>query len=568
MLDREYRSDYFKVVVPVTMQTFLTAVLTATDTIMVGMLNSTSLAAVSLASQVTLIITNLIAAISVGTSALASQYYGKKDMESVKKVMYTTFRFSMMLGVFFFLITLLFPKIIMGILTNEPEIISLGAGYLRLLCPSFLFMTFSQIWMIIMKNAGRSMVVTAISTCSGILNFILNAVLIFGLLGVPAMGIKGAALSTTLVSMTEAIAAIVLSRKEKNISIEFKRILRRNRAIRQKFIHYTIPATVQTGSWILANTCIAAIIGHMGSNAVAANAVALLVFGITSSIYNGVAIGSGIIIGKELGSGNTEGAKKHSVWIMAFNVAVGALMCLLILCLRGTIVKAYPAFSVEAKGLLSFMLTVVAIKSIFGSLNNCMSKSLMSTGGDIRYLTIMDIVNMWGVIVPVGLIAAFVLKLPVPVVYILVNLDEVTKFYIQLRRVLTWKWVKDLTRVEWAEPGRSERQLKSRILKEMPVGALVLGSYGDIIYMNDAAGKILQIDTEDAQGRKLLQYFITNGNDDFANLLLDAMYQNRVIHSRKISYSCGDTEKELLLHTMMVHEEDLRLGLCAIIEEA
>ena len=533
MMDREYRSEFLKVVAPVIVQTFLTAVISATDTIMVGMLNSTSLASVSLASQVTLIITNLIAAISVGTSALASQYYGKKDMESVKKVMYTTYQFSLMLGSLFFLCSFLFPRTIMGILTNDPEIIKLGAGYLRTISPAYLFMTFSQVWMIIMKNSNRSMVVTGITISSGILNFLLDLIFIFGKLGLPAMGIKGAALSTTFVTLSEVLAALILSRRENNVSVEFKKIFRRYRAIRRKFLHYALPPALQTGSWILANTCIAAIIGHMGADAVAANAVALLIFGLTSSIYNGAAIGSGIVIGKELGAGDTEGAKKHSILIMVFNVFIGVLMGILIFCLRGTIIRFYPSFSEQAKYYLKFMLTVMAFKSLFSSLNNCMSKSLMCTGGDVRYLTVMDIINMWGIIVPMGFLTAFVLKLPLPVVYILVNLDETTKFYIQLRRVLSWKWVKDLTRVEWAEPGRSERQLKSRILKEMPVGALVLGSYGDIIYMNDAAGKILQIDPEDAQGRKLLQYFITIGdNDEFANLLLDAMYQNRVIHSR------------------------------------
>ena len=566
--DREYASRYFKTVPTVMLQTLLMAVIGATDTIVVGFLSSESLAAVSLANQVAMIINCLVGAAGVGISALAAQYYGKKDLESVQRVMVTGLQYSVLLGVFFFLLALLFPGIIMKVLTNDATLVTLGESYLRYICVSFLLTPFVQSWMTILKNSGRTRIVTAISVVSGVLNLVLDLIFVFGMFGLPAMGISGAALCTSVVMVVNLLILLATNRKENAVRVEFGKLLNAYKGIRRKFFHYAFPPMIQNGAWILANTAIAAIIGHLGKDAVAANAMTMLVGSLLVSLYNGASTGTGILLGQELGNGQFNDAKRHAVDSMKMNVLIGSLICAFLLLFRNQIAALNPNLSAQSQQYLKFMLAVLGFKCVFGSLCSVIATGMLSVGGDLKYLTILDIVNLWCIIVPIGLLSAFVLELPVPVVFVLVNLDETTKIVHMVRRAFAWKWVKNLTKVEWAEPGRHQRIMRDRLLENMPTGALLLGSYGNIVYANSAAGRILEMDPQDVQGSSLLRYYIETGsNDGFANLLLDSLYRTNELHSQQITYQGKQTSKQLLVHTMMMQEEDLRLGLCAFIEE-
>lgn len=201
----EFYRKLFVLVLPITMQNLMAALVSASDALMLGFLNQSALAAVSLAAQVQFVLNLFYAALAIGTTVLAAQYWGKGDTESMEKILAVVLRLSGVVSGMFFLGAALIPGALMRIFTNNGELILLGIPYLKIVSPSYLFTSVSQIYLCMMKNSGRTMKSTAYGSISVVLNIILNAALIFGLLGFPNMGIAGAALATTISRAVELL---------------------------------------------------------------------------------------------------------------------------------------------------------------------------------------------------------------------------------------------------------------------------------------------------------------------------------------------------------------------------
>ena len=192
-------------VFPIAVQNLMTALVSASDALMLGFLNQTALSAVSLAAQVQFVLNLFFTALTIGTTVLAAQYWGKKDRDSVEEVLCIALKLSFLISFLFFIAAFFFPRVLMRIFTNEPLLVEAGIPYLKIVSWSYLFMGFSQIYLCIMKNSGRTTKSTVYGSSALLLNILFNAVLIFGLFGFPQMEIAGAALATTISRAIEFI---------------------------------------------------------------------------------------------------------------------------------------------------------------------------------------------------------------------------------------------------------------------------------------------------------------------------------------------------------------------------
>lgn len=201
-------------VLPIAVQNLMTALVSASDALMLGFLDQSSLSAVSLATQVQFVLNLFYAALTIGSTVLAAQYWGKGDFRSVEKILAAALKSALLISVVFFFAALAVPELLMRIFTSDSGLIRLGAGYLRAVSWSYLFMGISQIYLCIMKNTGRALQSTIYGSTAVVLNIGLNAVLIFGLIGFPQMGTVGAALATTISRAVELILVLMEDRAE------------------------------------------------------------------------------------------------------------------------------------------------------------------------------------------------------------------------------------------------------------------------------------------------------------------------------------------------------------------
>lgn len=433
-------------VLPMALQNLMASLVSASDALMLGFLNQSSLSAVSLAGQVQFVLSLFLGAFTIGESVLAAQYWGKGEKHRLEEILGIVLRFSILVSFLFTVAALCAPDLLMRIFTNDEELIRLGASYLRITSFSYFFMGISQIYLCIMKNTGRALLSTLYSSSSVILNIIINAILIFGLLGFPKLGIAGAAIATSISRGVELALILFENVRQKEIRIRMKHILRPPSWLQKDYIHYTWPSLANQVIWGCGFTMTSVIMGHLGTDAVAANSIAQIAKNLAACLCLGIGTGAGIIIGNELGQGNLAQAKKTGNKLCIISLITGASSCVILFACIPVIQGFAGTLSPQAQDYLRFMLFVCSYYLIGKSFSATVIGGIFSAGGDTRFGLICDTINMWAIIVPVGCVAAFVLHLPVPVVYFFLNLDEFTKMPLEIWYYRKYRWVKNITK--------------------------------------------------------------------------------------------------------------------------
>lgn len=432
-------------VFPIAIQNLMTALVSASDALMLGRLNQTALSAVSLAAQVQFVLNLFFTALTIGTTILAAQYWGKKDKDSVEEVLCIALKLSFLISFLFFIAAFFFPQILMQVFTNERLLVEAGIPYLRVVSWSYLFMGFSQIYLCMMKNSGRTTKSTIYASSALVLNLLLNAVLIFGLLGFPQMGIAGAALATTIARAVECFLTIFENLKTGVVRVRLNYFYSASVRLKRDYYRYTMPVLANELVWGCGFTMFSVIMGHLGSDAVAANSVANIVKNIIACVCLGIGTGSGILVGNELGSGNLETAKKYGSLLCKLSLLAGAVSGLFILLSSPLVLMFTTSLTEQAHTCLQMMLYLCSYYMIGKSINSTVIAGIFCAGGDTTFGLLCDAVTMWIIIIPLGAFAAFVLHLPILAVYFLLNLDELIKLPAVYRHYKQYKWLKNLT---------------------------------------------------------------------------------------------------------------------------
>ncbi len=443
--DREFYGKLAGLVLPIAVQNLMTALVSASDALMLGFLNQDSLSAVSLASQITFVLNLFYSALTIGTTVLAAQYWGKGDRPSVEQVLAVAVKFSMGVSAAFFAAALLVPEALMRIFTKEAPLIGLGASYLRAVSWSYLFMGFSQIYLCIMKNSGQAFRSTVYGSVSVVLNILLNALLIFGFLGFPQMEIVGAAVATVIARGAELLLTLAENRKKDVVRLRRKYVFAKNARLRGDFIRYTSPVMINELIWGCGFTMFSVIMGHLGSDAVAANSIANIVKNLVFCLCTGIGVGSGIIVGNELGAGRLERARVYGGRLCRLSVAAGALSGCVLLAASPAVFAFAGNLTEQAREYLQVMLFICAYYMIGKAVNTTVVAGIFCAGGDTWFGPVCDLIFMWLVIVPIGWAAAFWWKLPVTAVYFLLSLDEFVKIPAVYLRYKKYRWVRNLT---------------------------------------------------------------------------------------------------------------------------
>lgn len=434
------------IVAPIAFQYLMSSLVTASDAFMLGFLDQDSLSASSLAGQIAFIFSLFYGAFVFGLTVLAAQYWGKGDKKTAEEVLAITMRYSLLVGLIFTLTTALVPKQIMMIFTSDSMLIESGAKYLRMVSLSYLLTGFTQAYFGMMKVCSRAKLSSVIGSLSVVINIIFNALLIFGIGFFPKMNIEGAALATVLARIFEAIMVIIAVLQKLCPSLNLKLMLKSdNKELHKDYWKYTVPLLINQIGWGGGVTMYSVIMGHLGSDAVAANSIASIVRSMIASLCWGIASGVGIIIGGMLGRNELLEAKKAGGSFVRLSIWIGAASGVVILAVT-PLVLHFIHLAPQAQHYLKYMMLMAAYYIIGNSLNSTIISGIFPSGGDTRFGMCCDVITLWVVVVPMGMIGAFVLDLPVLAVAFILTLDEFVKIPAVYKHYMKYKWVKNITK--------------------------------------------------------------------------------------------------------------------------
>ncbi|MDD6514755.1 MAG: MATE family efflux transporter [bacterium] len=448
-MDINWKNFYKQVcllIIPMALQNLINVGVQAADVFMLGRVGEKVLSGASLAGQIQFIMTLILFGTTSGATVLTAQYWGKKDTRTIEKIL----GMGMLIGIggalAFALAAELIPETLLRIYTNDPEVIAEGAKYLRIVALSYVIMAATQVYLYIMRSIERVVIATVVYGASLIVNIIVNAVLIFGLMGFPKMGIEGAAIGT-LISRILGLMIVIWYAKFRNKVVRFhlSDMWNIDKVLLKDFLFYATPVILNELVWGMGSSANTAVIGHLGSAAVAANSVVQVVRELSTVVVFGVSNATAIYLGKTIGERQYKLAKAYGRRFAVLSVITGFIAAGIIL-VSAPAVSRFMTLSPEAKSYLMFMFFVMSYFALCQAINTTLVVGVFRSGGDTRFGLRLDATTMWCCSILLGAIAAFVFRASVPVVYVLLMSDEVIKVPITVKRFLGYKWIKNVTR--------------------------------------------------------------------------------------------------------------------------
>lgn len=434
-----------KLVIPIVIQNLLSAAVNSADVVMLNYVGQSSISAVSLASNYANVLFMVYYGLGTGASMLCAQYWGKKDLQPIRIVEGIALRFSILITLVFSSFALFAPRLMMQLFTKDTELITIGAGYLRVMSVTYLCWCIIEIYLSILRSIGHVTVSMCLNVLAFVLNIFLNAVFIFGLFGAPKLGATGVAMATALSRIIELTGCIIVSLCSHDIRLNPAYMFLRNKLLVKDFIHLALPALLNDISWSVAFSMYSVILGHLGTDAVAANSLVIVVRNFGTVLCFGTASAGGILLGNVMGQGNLELARSYARKILRLTVITGAVGGVLILAVTPFVLH-FASLTDTAMHYLKYMLLINSYYIMGAAVNTTLIAGVFRAGGDSRFGMVCDTVDMWCYAVPLGFIAAFVFKLPVIVVYFLLCTDEFVKWPWVLKRYKSEKWLKNITR--------------------------------------------------------------------------------------------------------------------------
>ena len=434
-----------KLTLPIAFQSLMLASVAAGDALMLGRVTQEQMTAVSLATQVQFVQNMFIMAATAAGAILGAQYWGRGDRLTVQKLFHIMLRWSGLISLLFFAACELAPELLMRLFSHDSPIIEIGSGYLRIAGFSYLLTGISQCYLTTMKVTDHVGPCAWISSSAVVLNLILNAVFIFGLIGAPRMEARGAALATTISRAAELALCIVLSAGKSYVRPAWNRLLEKQKQLSADFRKQCIPLLGGGLLWGIGFTSYTAIMGHMGTDAAAANSVAAVVRDLICCVCNGGGSAAGIMVGNELGAGDLEKGKAYGIRLMKLSYVIGIASTAVVLALTPLVLRMV-ILTENAQRYLTGMMVIMAVYMIGRSVNTVTINGVLDGGGDTVFDMYSLAVCMWGIAVPLALLGAFVFHWPVLAVYACTCLDEVGKIPWVMIRFRKYKWVQNLTR--------------------------------------------------------------------------------------------------------------------------
>lgn len=443
--DKTFNRTLLRLTLPIAIQSLMLAAVAAADAFMLGGVEQDAMSAVSLATQIQFIQNMILSSVTGAAGILGAQYWGKQDKAAINRIFCMSLRLNGLTSLLFFAGCMFAPRPLMLLFTNEEKFITIGMEYLRIAGWSYLLTGVSQCYLAIMKVSDHAAASAKISSAAVIINIALNAVLIFGWFGLTPMSVRGAALATLAARVVELVWCLMLSRREGYIRPSLKGLFQRDKLLAHDFRKCLLPLLGASLLWGVGFTSYTAFMGHMGSDATAANSIAAVIRDLICCVCNGLASGGGILVGNELGAGNLDKGKRYGDKLAIIAFLCGFASSLLMFALTPLVLR-FVKLTDGAQSELYRMMIVMSFYMIGRAVNTIIINGIFAAGGDTLFDMYSLIVTMWLLAVPLAAAGTFLFHWPPIIVYACTCLDEVGKIPWVLLHYRKYIWVKDLTR--------------------------------------------------------------------------------------------------------------------------
>lgn len=444
MTDRTFLSKAVRIAFPVALQGMLNTIVNMVDTMMIGALGATAIAAVGLANKVFFVMTLLIFGIVSGSGILAAQYWGNHDLKNIRKVLGLALLLAEAAAILFFIPAVFCPELVMRIFTTGDETIRTGAVYLTIVAFSYPFTAMSNTYVAMLRAVNRVKAPVIISSCTILVNIFFNYTFIFGHFGSPAMGVAGAALATLIARVVEAIALLIAVYGGKApIACRLKEMFGYSRAFVSQFAKTAAPVIANEFVWGLGVTMYSMAYGRMGDDAVAAITIATTTQDIVVVLFQGLSAATAVILGNEMGAGKLKRAERYAKNFLILQFIITIFAAIACVAFRWNVISLYNISENVAMD-VSRCLLVFALFMPFKMFNYINIVGVLRSGGDTKVCLFLDCSGVWFIGIPMAFLGGLVFKQPIYVVYAMVLLEEIYKTVLSYIRYRQKKWLRNL----------------------------------------------------------------------------------------------------------------------------
>lgn len=442
--DKKFLRKTIAITIPITLQALLNTSLNLVDTVMIGSLGQTSIAAVGLANKVFFVFTLLLFGIVSGSSILTAQYFGKRDIKNIRKVLGMSLTIGLIGAMIFVVPSLICPKLVMSIFTPSENTIEIGAGYLAIAAISYPLTAITNVYVALLRGVNQVKAPVLITIISIIIKVILNYILIFGNFGMPALGVKGEAIATIIARSVECMSILLVVYCEKGpAAAKIKELISFNKKFLKMYFSTVSPVILNEFMWGLGVTIYSLVYGRMGDGAVAAITITQTVEQIITVIFQGLSASTAVILGNELGADKLREAETHSKYFIVIQFICALIMAGICFVIRNPLITLFNV-SNEVGVDISKCLIVFILYLPFKVFNWVNIVGILRSGGDTKAALLLDITGVWMVGIPFAFFGGLILKVPIYFVYALVTIEEVYKFILGFRRYKQKKWLRNL----------------------------------------------------------------------------------------------------------------------------
>ncbi len=444
--DRKFYISFLTLCLPIIFQNVISLGVNLADNLMLGRYAEASLSGATAVNQIQFVYQNILIGIGDGMVIIASQYWGAGRTEPIKRVASVAMRTALVFMAVLFITVSLFPIQTVSIFTSDPAIISEGTEYLKIIRFTYPLFCVTTILLSVLRCTETVKIAFYLSLSTLLINCGINWMLIFGNLGLPRMGIRGAAIGTLTARIVEVlILFLFLWKKEKKLHLKVRDFFIWDKTIASDYYKVSAPIIFTQSLWGVNNAIHTAILGHMSSAAIAANSMASNLYLIVKTIAVGAASATNVSIGKIIGSGKQDKIRDHVKTFQIMFVCMGIVCALILFALTEPVLSLY-SFSEESRSLARSFLHILCFIMAGMCYQMPVNAGIIKGGGDTRYCMILDLISIWGIVIPLSFVCAFVIHAPPTAVVWCLNLDQIFKCVPAFIKVNFGHWCKKLTR--------------------------------------------------------------------------------------------------------------------------
>jgi putative MATE family efflux protein len=444
--DKTFYSSFFSLLIIISLQNLISLGVGLADNLMLGLYNETAMSGAALANQIQFLLQMIVAGIAGGISVLGAQYWGKGEVAPIRKIIGVGMKFALLAGLIFFIISYFFPRQALRLLTNDTAVIAEGVKYMRIMSVTNIIFAISNTLVMSLRSVETAFIGTVMAAATMVTNIFFNYVLIFGNLGMPALGTEGAAIATLIGWVVELVVILVYMRFfDKKLKATFRDIFSFDVSYLRDYIKTALPVILSGSVWGLAQAAQTSILGHMSGEAIAANAISSVVYQVTAVLSLCAASAAAVVIGKTVGENKMERIKPYTVTLQVLFVLLGLFSGAVLFLVKDWIIGIY-AVSEETRRLAVEFMIILCITVVGTSYEYPVAGGIIQGGGDTKYAFIVDLVFLYGFAIPLAALSAFVWGLPPAWTFFLLKSDQLVKCIPNAIYCNRYKWVRVLTR--------------------------------------------------------------------------------------------------------------------------